>query len=158
MRWPSGSTYTDVTTPGRVASPDGTSSVTRSAGLALGLGRLALGAAFLARPVDSVRLLGTDTATANRMAWLARMAAVRDAALGAGAAASLAGRRTSAGWLLAGALADAGDAVVLAVAARDGRLDRQRAYLVAGAAAITAVVGAGVAGARLGRRPVAASG
>lgn len=152
MRWTSGPTYRDVAKPDLVAPPNGALARTRAAGLALGLGRLALGTAFLARPVDSVRLLGTDTATANRMAWLARMAAVRDAALGAGAVASVAARRTAAGWLLAGALADAGDAAVLALAARDGRVDRQRGYLIATVAAIAAGAGAGVAAARLGGR------
>ena len=51
----------------------------------LGAGRLAMGGAFLAYPAASVRLLGVDSATADRVVWLIRMAAVRDAALGAGA-------------------------------------------------------------------------
>ncbi len=40
----------------------------RRTALVLGGGRVALGLGFGLRPVDSVRFLGVDTATANRMA------------------------------------------------------------------------------------------
>jgi hypothetical protein len=112
---------------------------------AIGLGRLLAGGAFLAAPVAATRALGLDTATAKRVAFLARMMAARDVAIGAGTTASgLRGGRP-AGWLLAGAAADAADAVVIAAAIRDGRARGPVAAgvvaIAAGAAAV-AVVGA----------------
>ena len=82
-----------------------------------GVGRLGLGAAFLAAPVLSTRVLGLDTATAKRVVFLARMAAARDIGLGAG---TLAAGPTPAAvpWLLASAGADLVDASAIAVAMR----------------------------------------
>jgi hypothetical protein len=88
----------------------------------LGAGRAAIAAGIMAAPVVSVRLLGTDTATAQRVTWLTRMLAVRDGALGVGAAAAARSGRRSAGWLIGGAVSDAVDAVVLAAALKQGRL------------------------------------
>jgi hypothetical protein len=84
-----------------------------------GVGRVALGAAFLAAPVLSTRMLGLDTATAKRVRFLARMAAARDIGLGAG---TLAAGPTPAAvpWLLAGAGADVVDATVILGAMRSG--------------------------------------
>jgi len=101
-----------------------------------------MGCAFLAGPVVSVRLLGVDTATATRVAWLARMTAVRDVAIGAGAVGSLVRKRGHVSWLVAAALTDAGDAAAIVLAVRAGRLDRVRGYVVAAGAA--AAAGAGV--------------
>src|SRR5579875_2795295 len=85
--------------------------------LALGLGRLAIGAGFLAAPVLSTRVLGLDTATAKRVSFLARMAAVRDLGLGGGLLA--AGPKPAAvPWLLAGAGCDVVDATVILGAMR----------------------------------------
>ena len=86
-------------------------------------GRSVIAAAILAAPVVSLRLAGTDTATARRVSWLTRMMAVRDGAIGVGGA--LAARRgggASVPWLLGGAVCDAVDAVVFAAALRDGRV------------------------------------
>lgn len=125
----------------------------RSIALAIGAGRLVMGGVFLAYPAVSTRMLGLDSATAARVGWLARMAAVRDAALGAGTLATTAARRGQTAWLLAGALTDAGDAGVIALAARSGRLSPGRAYLVAGGALATALAALGsAAGMVRGRR------
>jgi hypothetical protein len=86
---------------------------------AIGVGRLVLGGAFLVAPVASTRLLGLDTATAKRVGYLARMAAARDIGLGVGTL-TAAGPAGAAPWLLAGAAADAVDAVVIAGAIRTG--------------------------------------
>jgi hypothetical protein len=107
----------------------------------LGACRLALGGAFLAFPVAAVRLLGVDSASAARMSWLARMAGVRDLALGAGILGAGVTRRGPVPALLASALVDAADAALVAMAARDARVDRVRG--VATAAAAAAAAGAG---------------
>jgi hypothetical protein len=117
----------------------------RSLGIAVGAGRLAIGCAVLAGPVVSMRLLGVDTATANRVVWLARMAGVRDVALGAGTMGGAAARRGQTSWLLAGALTDAGDALAVGLAVRSGRMDRTRGYLVAASAVAGAAAGLGSA-------------
>ncbi len=91
--------------------------------LQLTAGRALLSAAIMVAPVVSARLLGADTATANRVTWLTRMTAVRDGALGVGGA--LATRRGGAAatpWLLGGAVSDAVDAIVIARAIKQGRV------------------------------------
>lgn len=137
-----GFTPLDVPEPGKVAPA---ASSARRVGLAIGAGRLAIGCAALAGPAASIRLLGLDSATATRAAWLARMCAARDVALGAGAVSSVASRRGQTSWLLAGALADAGDAAAFVLAVRAGRLDRTRGYLAAATGALGAVAGLGSA-------------
>ena len=99
---------------------------------------MALGVGFLLAPVASVRILGMDSATAKRVTYLARMAAVRDASIGAG---TLVSARPG-GWLLAGAVSDAVDAVVIADAVRSGRAGGPTARLVVVGAALIAGVGA----------------
>jgi hypothetical protein len=88
----------------------------------LAAGRVVMAAAALAAPVPAARILGTDTATAGRVTWLTRMMAVRDGAIGAGGLAATRGSGSAAPWLLAGAVSDAVDAAVLAVALRQGRI------------------------------------
>ena len=120
--------------PGRVAT-------------AVGLARLGIGAAFLADPVSSVRILGVDSASAKRMTFLARMTAGRDIVLGLGTV----GARTprgKAGWLAAGAVADAIDAAVLTAGLKSGQLRGAPAAGIAVGAAGAAAV-AGIAAARL---------
>ena len=109
---------------------------------ALGLSRLAVGAAFLAAPVPSVRLLGVDSGTARRMTFLARMAAARDLALGAG---SVAAGRGAASWVLAAALADAVDAAAIATAIRQRQAGGVPAYGFVAGAAGAAMVGVATA-------------
>jgi len=93
----------------------------RTIALAIGAGRTILGAGFLIDPVRSVRVLGVDGATANRMTWMAQMMAGRDAVIGVGTFAS-ALRGTGTGWLVAGAVADLVDGVAIGKAVQSGRL------------------------------------
>jgi hypothetical protein len=117
----------------------------RTIGLLVGATRLTIGAAFLAAPVASVRLMGVDSATAARVSWLARMTAARDGVLGAGTMASSARRSGAVGWLLAGAVSDAADAAVLVAALRQGKLGGWRAQAISAAAVGAAVVAAAAA-------------
>jgi hypothetical protein len=117
----------------------------RTIGVSVGAGRVAIGAIFLAAPVTSVRILGLDTATAARITWLARMTAVRDTALGAGAVVSAGRGKGGAGWLLAGSMSDAVDAAVLAAALREGKLRGWRPQAIAVGALGAALVAAAAA-------------
>jgi hypothetical protein len=107
-----------------------------------GVGRLVLSGALLAAPTGSVRLLGVDSASAKRMAFLARMAAVRDMGLGIG---TLASRNTPQLplWLAVGAAADGVDALALAAATKQGVTRGP-----AGVAAVVTAAAAAVLGAR----------
>jgi hypothetical protein len=114
-------------------------------------GRSVLAASIMAAPVVTARVMGTDTATAQRVAWLTRMTAVRDGALGVGGV--LAARRGGTAvlpWLVGGAASDLVDAVVIAKAVREGRLKGVVPTLIVPLAAVTAVAGA-VAAVRLRR-------
>lgn len=127
---------------GESVPPSGAFAGPRSLAVAIGAGRLAIGAAFLAAPVASVRVLGVDTATAKRMSFLARMAAARDLGLGLG---TLAARTDAAPWLLVGALADGVDAVAIGAALRRGSARGVPAMAVVAGAAAAAVTGVGIA-------------
>jgi hypothetical protein len=83
--------------------------------LATGVARLAIGAGLLARPELLARLLGVDSVTARRTAWLARMIGGREVALGVGTLSAGPGGR---GWLVAQMVADGTDAAALGLAAR----------------------------------------
>lgn len=107
----------------------------------LAAGRTLIASAMLAAPVITARQMGTDSATAQRVVWLTRMMAVRDGAIGGGGLlAARQGGSAAVPWLLAGAVSDAVDAVVIAAALKQGRLKGIQARLVvpfaAGAAAI----------------------
>ncbi len=104
-------------------------------------GRSLIAAAIVAAPVASVRLMGTDTATAQRVVWLGRMMAVRDGALGVGGAVAVRRRSGAVPWLLGGAVSDAVDAVVVASALRQGRLKGVVPAAVVPLAAATAAAG-----------------
>jgi hypothetical protein len=124
-------------------SPFGLSSGMLSSGTAARIycaGRVAVGAAVLARPEVLARGLRVDTATARRTAWLARMFAVRDLALGAGALHALTRGGRARPWLLLSALADAVDAVALAGAVRQRRVAAPPAVLAAGMAVSSVAV------------------
>jgi hypothetical protein len=107
----------------------------------LALGRCGVGTVAVTRPATTLRLLGHDSATAGRLAWLTRLAGVRDIALGAGLIAALARGDDGRDWLWAGALADAADAVVFAVAGAR----RELAPVPAAASALAAAGGVGLA-------------
>jgi hypothetical protein len=101
-----------------------------STAVQIGAGRLAFGVLFAAAPELGVRMIGTDGATARRAAWVARMVAGRDAALGLGTLAA-ARNGSAAPWLLAGALADTVDAAAVATALKQRRLGGPGAWAVA---------------------------
>jgi hypothetical protein len=135
-----------------VAGPDSVPALRRllapdAIACSIGLGRLLLGGGFLIAPVASTRVLGVDTATAKRVSFLAQMMAARDMAIGAGTALSSTRGRGPAGWLLAGAVADATDAVVIAGALKSGRARGPVASgIVGGAVALSAVAVFGAVG------------
>jgi hypothetical protein len=120
-------------------------------GTGIGAARVVAGISFLVAPVTSVRVLGMDTATAKRVTHLARMAAVRDIALGAGALAGL-GRGAGGAWLLAGAGTDAADAVLIATALRTGKARGPVAAGIAIGALASAAAGVWAAAAVARRR------
>lgn len=108
-------------------------------------GRVAFAAVIMAAPTTSLRALGADSATAQRVTWMTRMLAVRDGALGVGGV--LAARRGASAtpWLLAGAVSDAVDALVIARALAQGRVKGIVPTAVVPLAAVTAVAGAAAA-------------
>jgi hypothetical protein len=114
----------------------------------IGLARAGLGVSLLAAPVPLIRMVGVDTATARRMAWVTRMAAARDLALGAGTVAAVrsAGAggdaRDGARWVAIGAAADVADTLIITAALRAGRFGTIRGALMAGSAVGGAVLGA----------------
>jgi hypothetical protein len=115
-------------------------------------GRAVFAAAFLAAPVGSLRLIGADTATARRVSWLSRMMAGRDGVLSVGAlVATRSGGGSAGAWILAGAVADAVDAVAMATALKQGRVKGIVPTLVVPGAAAAAALGA-VTALRLRRR------
>lgn len=95
-----------------------------SMALQLAAVRTVIAGAIMASPVQTVRALGADTATAQRVVWLTRMTAVRDGALGVGGvvATRRGGAAAAVPWLVGGAVSDAVDAVVMAQALRNGRI------------------------------------
>jgi hypothetical protein len=115
----------------------------------LGATRVAVGIGFLAAPVASTRVLGLDSATAKRITFLARMTAVRDVVLGAGTVASRRHPRALRIFVLAGAVADLGDAAAIAGAVRSRVAGGAPALaMVAGAAGAAAMGGWAAAGIR----------
>jgi hypothetical protein len=122
----------------------------QAAAAGIGAARVMVGVTCMVAPVTSVRVLGVDTATAKRVTYLARLAAARDIALGAGV---LADRRggTGTGWLLAGAGTDVADAVLIAGALRSGKVRGLGAASIAVGALASAGMGVWAA-VRLARR------
>jgi hypothetical protein len=110
-------------------------------GLALGAVRLGVGVGFLAAPVASTRVLGLDSATAKRITFLARMAAVRDLVLGAGTVASARQPNALRTWVAAGAAADLGDAILITAAIRSRVAGGLPAVAITASAAGAAAVG-----------------
>ncbi|WP_241842222.1 hypothetical protein [Pseudofrankia sp. BMG5.36] len=102
----------------------------------LALGRCAIGAAALTRPVTALRATGVDRVTAENTAWAARLLGGRDLALGTGLLHALARRHPTDGWVWAGILTDAVDATVLSTAAA-------RRQISPAAGALAALLGAG---------------
>jgi hypothetical protein len=112
-----------------------------SVALGIGIARVAFGLGLFAAPDTCLRLLGVDGSSARRMTFLARMVGARDVSLGAGAAVSC-GTGSRRGWLLAGALADAGDVVAVSAAARRGTVGGAAGIGIIALAGSSAAVGA----------------
>ena len=106
---------------------------------ALALGRIGVGTAFLVAPGVCLRLsLGAvESGPVTRMA--ARSVGARDVALGLGLLLALRHDAPVRGWLEAGALADAGDALATGLAFR--HLGRARSGLAVAAALSSAALG-----------------
>jgi hypothetical protein len=110
--------------------------------LQISAGRSAVAAVVLAAPVVSARVMGTDTATAQRVTWLVRMLGARDGALGVGGAVAIRrGGSDAIPWLMGGAVADAVDALVIAGAVKQGRLKGIFPAAIVPIAALTAAAG-----------------
>lgn len=121
-------------------------------GRQIGLARAGLGVSLLAAPVPLIRMLGIDTGTVRRMAWVTRLAAARDVALGLGTIAALrdgaSHRDDAVRWLAIGAAADVADTLILTAALRAGRFGTVRGALMVasavGGASLGAVAAAGM--------------
>jgi hypothetical protein len=116
---------------------------------AIGAGRIGVGVVFAVNPVLSVRVLGVDSATANRLSWLARMAAARDIALGVGTVVGAVSGRGSNGWLLAGGVCDIADAAAIANALKQRQVSTVPAVVIIA----SALAAGGVAIATVARPP-----
>lgn len=113
----------------------------------LGALRIAFGVVFLVRPALVPRLLGLDTVTARRVAWLSRMVGAREVTLGGGLlSAALRGGDTRP-WLLAAGASDALDAVGVTAACRAGAVSA----VPAAATVLAGVAGAVAHGAEVAR-------
>ncbi|CAO5185525.1 DUF4267 domain-containing protein [Frankia sp. AiPs1] len=88
----------------------------------LGILRTAVGTLALTRAVDTLRITGVDRVTATQLAWTARLAGIRDIALGAGLLTAQATGRDTHTWITAGMLADTADVSVFATATARGHL------------------------------------
>jgi hypothetical protein len=91
---------------------------------------------MLSRPALLARTLGTDRVTARNTGWLTQMVGARELALGVGTLTATSVRP----WLLAQAVADAGDGFALLAAARIRRVSPA----LGGLLALTAAAGAAV--------------
>jgi hypothetical protein len=99
--------------------------------LGLGIARVGVGLALFARPAALPQAVGVDRVSARRVAWVVRLFAVRDAALGAGTAYAVVRRQPVRPWLAASALSDAADAAALAAAVRGRHVGAVRGAAVA---------------------------
>lgn len=111
----------------------------RAVATAIAGGRIALGASYSLAPGLALRLWPGQGAHDDAAArFLARSTGVRDLAIGVGTLFALQKGAPARGWLEAGMLADAGDAVAVVLGVR--HLPRRRALLAFTAAAGTVVV------------------
>lgn len=113
----------------------------RTLAVVIGGGRTLIGVVFGAAPVPALRSMGVDGATAARMEWLARMTAARDTVLGAGTLAAARSGRGARSWLLAGAAADAADALAVTAAVKSRRVGGPGAWGAGALGAAAAVAG-----------------
>lgn len=109
----------------------------------LALGRTGAGAVMVVRPRLLAQVLGVDSASAARTAWLAQMLGAREVALGLGTLVALRSGPAPSGrtWIAAGALCDAADVLAVGAAVARGRLSRP-----VGAAVVVSALGAALGG------------
>jgi Domain of unknown function (DUF4267) len=122
---------------GRSESPD---PLARALALAIGAGRIAIGAGVLLAPQASLRALGFPATDASGKA-LAKLAGGRDVALGALALAARDDREALRSACIAGIAADAGDALSLGSAAARGESLGHAGTLGAASGAAAALAG-----------------
>ncbi len=79
-----------------------------------GIGRAAFGVALLIAPAAAGRMLAGDGATTSDAQAFLHGIGARDVGLGLGTLGAVRTRRSTRGWLIAGVLADAGDAAGIA--------------------------------------------
>jgi len=106
------------------------------------LARTGAGVVMLTQPTALPRVLGVDSAASERTAWVVQMLGARELALGGGAVWTLRARsrRGARAFVLAGALSDALDALVVGAAVARGRVSRP----VGGIAVATALTACAV--------------
>lgn len=121
-------------TPGRAGSPSDIRATT-----ALGVARTALGVVMVAAPQLLPRLGGADRLSARRLAYLGRMVAGRELAVGLGTLRAVRRREPADAWVMAQGLCDAGDALSMVVALRRGHVSRAFGTLVTVAGAAGAI-------------------
>ncbi|MCW2614105.1 MAG: methionine-R-sulfoxide reductase [Frankiales bacterium] len=109
----------------------------------LALGRTGAGAVMVARPRAMPQLLGVDSASAAKTAWVVQMLGAREIALGLGTLAALRSpdSRVARTWVAAGVLSDALDVLAVGAAVLKGRLSKP-----AGGAVVLTALGATLAG------------
>ncbi|WP_018640092.1 hypothetical protein [Parafrankia elaeagni] len=100
-----------------------------------GIARSAVGLTAITRPVPIIRLAGVDRVTAEKIAWLARIAGIRDLALGVGLLHAQATHRPTRAWLVAGMCADTADTAAFAHAVAHRQLPPAGGTLMTAAAA-----------------------
>lgn len=104
--------------------------MTRKLAACTGLFRSVAGPVLLTRPDLLPRLLGVDSVTARRTAWITRLLAGRELAIGLGTLHAVLTRRPIRPWLYTQALCDATDAIALLAATRTGQISTPRALAV----------------------------
>ncbi|MEX5633751.1 hypothetical protein [Parafrankia sp. FMc2] len=107
-----------------------------------GIARSAVGLTAITRPVPIIRLAGVDRVTAEKIAWLARIAGIRDLALGVGLLHAHATHRPTQAWLVAGMCADTADTAAFAHAVAHRHLPPAGGTLMTAAAASGAALAA----------------
>jgi hypothetical protein len=102
----------------------------------LAWGRVGVGASLLVAPRRAARTWIGEAADVPGVTAVVRALGVRDVAIGAGTLAAGNGRRAPSAWLVAGAIADAGDALATLLAYR--HLPRVSRFPIVASAALTA--------------------
>lgn len=111
-------------------------SLARAVALGGGLVRTVAGVGLLLRPHTLPTALGVDSVTAHRVAWVTRLVAGRELALGGATLHALVTGRRLGPLLMAQAASDAVDVAALLAAIRDRQVSTPRALAGVSAAAL----------------------